>query len=121
LIQEKISKEILSWSGVSTGPHRFGGTEFRIGKREMGHIHGDTLADLPFAMQVRNQLIESGRALPHHILPKSGWVSKWIRGEEDISEVVELFRMQYKRLKMQYSQTDLQNTDPSLELPVIKT
>ena len=58
LIQEKISKEILSWSGVSTGPHRFGSTEFRIGKREMGHIHGDTLADLPFAMQVRNQLIE---------------------------------------------------------------
>ena len=101
MIQEKISKEILSWSGVSTGFHRFGGTEFRIGKREMGHIHGDTLADLPFPMQVRSQLIESGRALSHHILPKSGWVSKWIRDEEDISEVVELFRMQYKRLNSQ--------------------
>ncbi|HEY7081641.1 MAG TPA: luciferase family protein [Nitrososphaeraceae archaeon] len=98
MIQEKISKEILSWPGVTTGPHRFGGTEFRIGKREMGHIHGNTLADLPFPMHVRNQLIESGLASPHHILPKSGWVSKWIRGEEDISKVVELFRMQYTRL-----------------------
>lgn len=101
MILEKISKEILSWPGVTTGPHRFGGTEFRVGKREMGHIHGDKLADLPFRMQVRNELIESGRALPHHIIPESGWVSKWIRGEEDVSEVVELFRMQYKRLTPQ--------------------
>ena len=105
LIQEKISNEILSWPGVTSGQHRFGGTEFRVGKREMGHIHGDKLADLPFPMQVRNQLIESGRALPHHILPESGWVSKWIRSEEDVSEVVELFRMQYKRLNPQYEKS----------------
>jgi len=103
LILEKVSKEILSWPGVTTGPHRFGGTELRVGKREMGHIHGDKLADLPFPMQVRNQLIESGRASPHHILPESGWVSKWIRSEEDVSEVVELFRMQYKRLNPQHA------------------
>jgi len=103
LILEKISKEILSWPGVTTGSHRFGGTEFRIGKREMGHIHGDILADLPFPMQVRIQLIESGRASPHHVLPESGWVSKWIRSEEDVSEVVELFRMQYKRLNPQHA------------------
>jgi hypothetical protein len=103
LIQEKISKEILSWPGVTTGSHRFGGTEFRVGKREMGHIHGDKLADLPFPMQVRNELIKSGRASPHHVLPESGWVSKWIRSEEDISEVVELFRMQYKRLNPQHA------------------
>ena len=103
LILEKISKEILSWPGVTTGQHRFGGTEFRVGKREMGHIHGDKLADLPFPMQIRNQLIESGRALPHHILPESGWVSKWIRSEEDVSKVVELFRMQYKRQNPQHA------------------
>ncbi|HXV88117.1 MAG TPA: luciferase family protein [Nitrososphaeraceae archaeon] len=98
LILEKISKEILSWPGVTTNPHRFGGTEFRLGKRELGHIHGERLADLPFPMQIRNQLIESGRASLHHVVPKSGWVSKWIKGEDDITEVVKLFRMQYERL-----------------------
>lgn len=98
MILEKISKEILSWPGVTTDLHRFGGTEFRLGKRELGHIHGDKLADLPFPMQIRNQLIESGRASPHHVLPKSGWVSKWINGEEDVTEVVKLFRMQYERV-----------------------
>ena len=110
LILEKISKEILSWPGIATGQHRFGGTEFRVGKREMGHIHGDKLADLPFPMQVRNQLIESGRVSPHHILPESGWVSKWIRSEEDVSEVVELFRMQYKRLNPQYEKSVKSNS-----------
>jgi hypothetical protein len=96
LILEKISKEILSWPRVTTDWHRFGGTEFRVGKRELGHIHGDNLADLPFPMQIRNQLIESGRASPHHVLPKSGWVSKWIKGVENTTEVVKLFRMQYE-------------------------
>jgi hypothetical protein len=33
-------------------------------------------------------------------LPQSGWVSYWInRGEEDIPEVIELFRMRYDQLK----------------------
>ena len=57
MILEKISKEILNWSGVIIDQHRFGGTEFRIGKREMGHIHGNRLADLPFLMQIRNQYV----------------------------------------------------------------
>ena len=41
----------------------------------MGHIHGDKLADLPFPMDQRNKLVNSGRASPHHVLPQSGWVS----------------------------------------------
>ena len=28
--------------------------EFRINERELGHVHGDRLADLPFPMDVRN-------------------------------------------------------------------
>ena len=89
----------MSWPGVTYGTHRFGGVEYRIGKREMGHVHGETLADLPFPMQMRNKLIESGCVSLHHILPHSGWVSKWIKDEVDVGEVIELFRMQYERLK----------------------
>ena len=97
---EKIKKEILSWPYVTAEPHRFGGIEFRINKREMGHVHGDRLADLPFPMNIRNELVNSGRASPHHVLPNSGWVSYWInKGEEDVPAVVELFRMRYEQLK----------------------
>ncbi|MGH9973229.1 MAG: luciferase family protein [Nitrososphaeraceae archaeon] len=50
---ETIKKEILSWSGITCGPHSFGGIEYRLGKSEMGYVHQDTLADLPFSMQIR--------------------------------------------------------------------
>jgi len=36
-----------SWAGVEALPHRFGGTEYRYGRKELGHVHGDRLADLP--------------------------------------------------------------------------
>lgn len=98
-ILESISKEILSWRDVTSEPHRFGGIEFRINKREMGHIHGNRLADLPFPMKIRDELVNSRRVSPHHILPKSGWVSYWIKGEQDIPFVIELFKMRYNYLK----------------------
>jgi hypothetical protein len=99
-IIEKIKDEILSWPHVTAGPHQFGGIEFRLNKMELGHMHGDRLADLPFPMSVRNELVSSGRASPHHVLPQSGWISYWIdRGEEDVPDVIELFRLRYEQLK----------------------
>ena len=99
-ILENIQKEILSWPFVTAEAHKFGGIEFRLNKREMGHIHGERLVDLPFPMKIRNELVNSGRVSPHHVLPQSGWVSYWINsGEKDVPEVLELFRMRYEQLK----------------------
>ncbi len=98
-IIESIKKEILNWPDVTAEPHRFGGLEFRLNKREMGHIHGDKLADLPFPMDARNKLINSGRVSPHHVLPQSGWVSFWIKGEKGVPTVIDLFKMRYDYLR----------------------
>jgi hypothetical protein len=65
--QTRVTKEVTSWAGVATHPHRFpgtvrsltpsrqgqvqdrcGGVKYVIGKREIGHIHGDHLVDIPF-------------------------------------------------------------------------
>jgi hypothetical protein len=100
IILEKIKKELLSWPGVTAEQHKFGGIEFRLNKREMGHIHGDRLADLPFPMKIRDNLVNSGRAFPHHVMPQSGWVSYWIeKGEEDVEAIIGLFRLKYEQLK----------------------
>jgi hypothetical protein len=96
-IAETIQDELLSWDGVTAEPHRFGGVEFLLGRRELGHLHGDRLADLPFPRRVRDELVESGRAAPHHVLPDSGWVSVRIAGPEDVANVVDLFRLSYER------------------------
>jgi hypothetical protein len=97
-ISHKVQKELLSWPGVTIHDHRFGGIEFRVNGREMGHMHGDRLADLPLPRDVGKKLIAEGKALPHHVLPQSGWISYYIRGIEDIPGTIELFQMQYERM-----------------------
>jgi hypothetical protein len=96
-IAERIANEVGSWEGVTSHPHRFGGVEFRVGRRELGHLHGDRLADLPFPKRVAEELIADGRARAHHVLPDSGWVSRPIGGDEDVDAVVQLFRLSYER------------------------
>src|SRR5918995_735176 len=102
-IIEKIKKEILRWPYVTSEPHRFGGIEFLLNKREMGHIHNEGLADIQFPMKIRDELVNSGRVKPHHVLPQSGWVSYWFHNseKEDIPAVVELFKLRYELLKLQ--------------------
>ena len=95
---EKVKAELMSWPGVTSQPHRFGGMEFRMNGREMGHMHGGRFADLPFPMSIRNELVKDDRALPHHVLPNSGWVTFLINEEADITSLITLFRMQYERL-----------------------
>ena len=93
----QIRGAVLSWPGVAEHPHRFGGIEFRLGRIELGHLHGDFLADLPFPVRVRRELVDAGRALPHHILPASGWVSYPIRDAAAVPGAIELFRLAYER------------------------
>jgi Family of unknown function (DUF5519) len=50
-------------------------------------------------MNIRNELVDSGRVTPHHVLPQSGWISYWIKGYEDIPVVIELFKMRYEHLR----------------------
>ena len=96
-----IEKEILSWPYVTVGSHRLGGIEFRLNKKEMGHIHSEGLADIPFPMKTRDELVNSGLVKPHHVLPQSGWVSYWFHNseKEDIATVIELFKLRYELLK----------------------
>jgi hypothetical protein len=92
-----IRRVVGSWPGVTVLPHRFGGIEFRVDKRELGHLHGNHLADLPFPVKMREQLVATGRAERHHVLPESGWVSFFIRSGDDIAHAIDLFRLSYDR------------------------
>jgi len=92
---DRIRHELTSWPGVTAAPHRFGGLEFRLDRRELGHLHGDRLADIPFPIKVRDQLIAAGRAQRHHVMPESGWISRYIRTDADVLDVIALFRMSY--------------------------
>ncbi|HEV8043647.1 MAG TPA: luciferase family protein [Rubrobacter sp.] len=97
-VKEVVEREVSGWPGVEARPHRFGGVEFRVRGHEIGHLHGDRMADLPFPVRMRKELVAGGKAEPHHVLPRTGWVSYYPRGPEDASAVVELFRLNYEHL-----------------------
>ncbi len=94
--RERITAEVLTWEGMSAAPHRFGGTEYLLGTREIGHIHGDTMVDIPFPTKVRNELVAAGEAEPHHLLQESGWISFYIRQPEDVAQAVKLLERSYQ-------------------------
>ena len=94
---EAVRAAVGSWDGVTAHHHRFGGIEFRLDRRALGHLHG-TIADLPFPRRVRDELIAAGRARPHHVLPQSGWVTVPMRTASEVANVIELFRRNYDRV-----------------------
>jgi hypothetical protein len=93
-----IKRELLSLPGVTVHDHRFGGIEFRVNGREMGHLHGDRIADLPFPKDVGKKLIAEGKASQHHFIPQSGWISYYIDDSGSAQGALELFRLQYERM-----------------------
>jgi hypothetical protein len=93
----QIQRELGSWPGVTVTAHRGGLVFFHVGQREIGHLHGDRFADLPFPVRIREELVAGGKAELHYIHPKSGWVTCYIRGERDIEPIIELFRLNYTR------------------------
>jgi hypothetical protein len=94
--REAITLELSAWPGVSSRPHRFGGTEFVYGeRREIGHIHGDQLVDIPLPTRLRDEMVAAGRAEPHHILAESGWISFYLRQPDDVARAIELFHLSY--------------------------
>lgn len=118
---EKIHAAVTSWPEVTAYPHRFGGTEYRLGKRELGHIHGDALVDIPFPKKVRDEIVAAGRAETHHILPESGWVSFYLTQSGDIENAILLFKQSYdlalaQRLRHAVASqaNELQENDESL-------
>ncbi len=90
-----IRSTVGAWPGVSAHPHRFGGTEYRLGRREIGHVHGERLVDIPFPKRVRDELVTTGEAAAHHVLPESGWVSVYLRGDGDAERAVGLLRRSF--------------------------
>lgn len=98
-MRDRLTAILREWEGVEVSPHQFGGVEFRVDHREIGHVHLGGIADLPFPVRVRRDLVSSGRAEAHHTLPHTGWVSVRLRTEHDIPSAVDLFRLNYERLR----------------------
>ena len=104
---QKIHEAVSGWPGVTARPHRFGGTEYRLGRREIGHVHGDHLVDIPFPKKVRDEIVAAGRARPHHILRDSGWISFYLNDAVDVEKAIGLLRESFELAVKQWLLKDM--------------
>jgi Family of unknown function (DUF5519) len=96
---ERITREVTSWPGVEAGPGRRGEFAFKVGRREIGHLHGDRAAHFGFPKDVWTALRVEGRIGPHPVFPDSaGPASRVIADEKDVRDVIELLRLNYERI-----------------------
>lgn len=72
---DRIVETVAEWPGVTADDHRFGGIEFRLEPREVGHVHRWGIVDIAFPRRIRDRLVEEGKTGPHHIYPESGWTT----------------------------------------------
>jgi hypothetical protein len=95
---EIITLEVASWPGVSAAAGERGEFSFKVGRREIGHLHGARVAHFGFPKAVWQELYDAGRIDYHPVFPgRPGWGARSIRGEEDVRDVIALLRLNYER------------------------
>jgi len=97
--RQQISDVVTSWPGVSSGQGSRGEMWFRVGRREIGHLHGDAAAHFGFPRHVWIELRKQRRIEPHPVfVDLVGPAARRIRTEDDIQAVIDLLRLNYERL-----------------------
>jgi len=92
---EELIEDVGAWPHVTVGEHRFGGTEFRVGPREMGHVHAWGMLDIAYLRKLRDVLVAEGATGPHHLLTESGWTTEYIESPEEYDHARWLLRLSY--------------------------
>lgn len=95
---EQITEQVTSWPGVEAGCGDRGEFAFRLGQREIGHLHGDRVLHIGFPKAVWHELYDAGRIDYHPVFPgKPGWAARAIETEDDVRDVIALLRINYDR------------------------
>jgi hypothetical protein len=96
---EQITGEVTSWPGVEAGPGRRGEFSFKVGLREIGHLHGDHAAHFSFPKDTWRELRDQGRIVEHPVFPgREGLAARRIDDADDVKDVIALMRLNYERL-----------------------
>jgi hypothetical protein len=96
---ERITEEATSWPGVEAGPGSRGEFAFTVGRRQIGHLHGDHAAHFSFPKHVWQELYEQRRIVHHPVFPgKQGPGARRIETDEDVRDVIRLLRLNYDRV-----------------------
>jgi hypothetical protein len=94
----QITEEVTSWPDIKSGYGTRGEFAFRLGRREIGHLHGDHAAHFSFPKAVWAELVAAGRIVPHPVFPDAqGPAARRIESQDDVIDVIALLRLNYDR------------------------
>jgi len=94
----QITDEVTSWPGVEAGYGTRGEYAFRLGRHELGHLHGDRVAHFSFPKPLWRELKAAGRIDYHPVFPgKEGWAARPIATQDDVEDVIALLRLNHDR------------------------
>src|SRR5688500_7902221 len=95
----RITDEVTSWPGGEAGVGSRGEWGFTVGRREIGHLHGDRVLHIGFPKAVWHELHDQGRIDFHPVFPgKPGFGSRRIDTDDDVRDVIALLRLNYDRV-----------------------
>jgi Family of unknown function (DUF5519) len=96
---EQITASVTAWPEVTSGFGSRGELAFKLGPRELGHLHGDRVAHFGFPKAVWHELFDAGRITHHPVFPgKAGPGGRQIAGDDDVHDVIALMRVNYDRI-----------------------
>ncbi len=96
---QRITDEVTSWPGIEAGPGRRGEFAFRVGRKEIGHLHGDHAAHFSFPEGTWAELRDQGRITEHPVFPnRVGPAARRIETDADVRDVIALMRLNYDRI-----------------------
>jgi len=94
----RITQEVTSWPGVAAGHGSRGEWAFKVGRREIGHLHGDHAAHFGFPKDVFDTYFAQGRITFHPVFPdRRGPGARRIGDDADVTDVIAILRDQYER------------------------
>jgi Family of unknown function (DUF5519) len=95
----RIIEEVSSWPGVSSGFGQRGELAFKVGQREIGHLHGDHAAHYFFPKSDWAHLKQQGRIVPHPVFPdRQGPAARRLDSDADVTDAIALMRLNYERI-----------------------
>lgn len=93
---QQIVDVVSAWEGVTTHWGERGELSFRLGTREIGHLHGDHAAHFVFPRGTAEQLRAAGRIGPHPVFPEHPkMAARRIASAADVADVIALLRIGY--------------------------
>ncbi len=92
---DDVENEVLLWQNTSVQAHKFGGIQFNLSGKELGHIHGNGLLDILFSRKIKSQLLKEGKVKEHHTFKNSGWITFQIQTADDGKSAIKLLKYSY--------------------------